>query len=161
METFDDSSSSQISSVGAATKSLATDGARSDVSSGSTPRKRPWEYVDEWDLTGSREDILKAWRNKGISDVGSETFVAEHLPLPDDEGRAEIEVEGSDVESLSARSTTTVSSQPSAPNSPPPPQRTKNVSKQQGRGKNTLAAIPLEPLVDSRNVYLTRGSRRR
>ncbi|KAF9053710.1 kinesin 2 [Hymenopellis radicata] len=160
METFDDSASSQLSSVGAATKSLATEGARPDVSSGSTPRKRPWNYVDEWDLAGSREDVLKAWRNKGISNVGSETFVAEHLPLPDDEGQAEAEVEGSDVESRSVRSTTTVLSQPSMPNPPPPPPRTKNVSREQGKGKSTVAETPLVPLENSQNVYMTRRRRR-
>ncbi|CAE6480827.1 unnamed protein product [Rhizoctonia solani] len=31
---------------------------------GHTPRKRKWDYVDSWALTGDREIILRAWRNR-------------------------------------------------------------------------------------------------
>jgi len=32
-----------------------------EVSSGNTPRKRKWQYNDEWALTKSRDELLKAW----------------------------------------------------------------------------------------------------
>lgn len=41
--------------------------------------------MDQWELTKSRDVLLKEWRGKGVSNVGSDTFVAEHLPLPDDQ----------------------------------------------------------------------------
>jgi len=33
-----------------------------EVSSGHTPRKRKWQYSDEWALTKSREQLLLAWK---------------------------------------------------------------------------------------------------
>lgn len=36
-------------------------GTREDAPTGSTPRKRAWEYDDEWELTGTREAVLRDW----------------------------------------------------------------------------------------------------
>lgn len=60
-------------------------GTKVDPSTGSTPRKRMWDFADEWELTKGRDALLKEWRQKGVSSKGSETFLATHLPLPDDE----------------------------------------------------------------------------
>lgn len=170
MDKYEDSASSQLSALGSATKALSTEGTRPDVSDGSTPRKRSWDYVDEWQLTASREDILKVWRSKGLSTVGSETFIAEHLPLPDDEPSAEAEdEEESEVYASTAEridspfipSTALNESPMSLPDSPPRPPRSKLPAK--GKGKSSQAALPpAEPLVESRsvNVYMTRGSKR-
>lgn len=168
MDKYEDSASSQLSALGSATKALSTEGTRPDVSDGSTPRKRSWEYVDDWQLTASREDILKVWRTKGLSAVGSETFIAEHLPLPDDESSAEAvneeesEVDASTTERVDSPSIPSTALSPvSLPDSPPPPPRSKLPAR--GKGKSAQAAVlPAEPLVDSRsvNVYMTRGSRR-
>ena len=32
-----------------------------EVSSGNTPRKRKWQYNDEWALTKNRDELLQAW----------------------------------------------------------------------------------------------------
>ncbi|KAE9396081.1 kinesin 2 [Gymnopus androsaceus JB14] len=77
---------SHVSMVQKATMALSDQGTREDVPTGSTPRKRTWRYVDEWELTESRPTLLSAWRSQGMSAVGSETFLAEHLPLPADDG---------------------------------------------------------------------------
>jgi kinesin family protein 11 len=34
---------------------------REDVPTGSTPRKRVWEYDDDWERTGTREAVLRDW----------------------------------------------------------------------------------------------------
>jgi kinesin family member 11 len=65
-----------------ANRTLAERGTQEDVSTGTTPRKRAVEYVDQWKVTKSREEILQEWREKGLSRIGSDTFVQEHVPLP-------------------------------------------------------------------------------
>lgn len=75
-------------------------GTREDSPTGLTPRKRVWQYVDEWELTQSRSAVLKAWRQRSGSTTSSDTFVTENEPPPAqledhglvDEGRVEGEV---------------------------------------------------------------------
>lgn len=43
---------------------LQEQGAREDEPSGSTPRKRTWQFVDRWDTTKSREILLQDNRRK-------------------------------------------------------------------------------------------------
>ncbi|CCO26600.1 Kinesin-like protein bimC [Rhizoctonia solani AG-1 IB] len=45
-------------------KALLSDVKSQATPTGRTPRKRKWDYVDSWTLTGDREDILRAWRNR-------------------------------------------------------------------------------------------------
>ncbi|CAE6428360.1 unnamed protein product [Rhizoctonia solani] len=45
-------------------KALLSDVKTQVTPTGNTPRKRKWDYVDSWSLTGDREDILRAWRNR-------------------------------------------------------------------------------------------------
>ncbi len=45
-----------------ATATLQAQGAREDHITGSTPKKRGWEYTDEWEVTKDRETILKEWQ---------------------------------------------------------------------------------------------------
>ncbi|OBZ75573.1 Kinesin-like protein bimC [Grifola frondosa] len=84
-ETYHGSATTRLLSLRQATQSLMDEGMREDMPMGSSPRKRTWHYVDEWHLTESREVLLKEWRQRGLSSVGSDTFLAEHLPLPDGE----------------------------------------------------------------------------
>lgn len=70
-----------LSSIQQSTRSLVEQGTRDDTPTGLTPRKRVWEYVDEWELTQSREVVLKAWRQRSSSNAGSDTFTAEHVAL--------------------------------------------------------------------------------
>ncbi|KAG6866932.1 hypothetical protein C0991_003848 [Blastosporella zonata] len=120
---------------------LSEYGAQEDKSTGETPRKRNWDYVDQWTLTKPRELILKTWRGKGMSSVGSETFLAEHLPLPEDAGSEEDEaLPEVEVENV------------------PPPVLVPVVRPTSKVGHRKAPSI--DTLTDARNVYTTRGSRR-
>lgn len=55
-------------------------GTRADELTGDTPRKKTWKYQDQWELTKSRDAVLKEWRQRGASAQNSETFLAEYLP---------------------------------------------------------------------------------
>lgn len=146
-----------LSSMQQASHSVVEQGAKQDLPTGSTPRKRVWEYVDEWELTQSRENLLRMRREQGLASTSSETFLAEHLPLPeagddlDDNEPIAIEEPIPPVESpISAASST---SQPPAPHPSLRPPMNRKITK---------SVLPsLAPLADARNVYTTRGSRRR
>lgn len=88
-----------------------------------------------------------------MSEVGNETFTPQHLPLPDDEE------DGESVEDSSTLTATTQSSVADSPPSLPQPPQSRLLKPTAGKEKSKIKD-PLEPLVDSRNVYLTRGSRR-
>jgi kinesin family member 11 len=66
---------------------LVETGTREDEPTGDTPRKKTWKYQDQWELTKSRDVVLKEWRHRGASTEDSETFLAEHLPLPEGDGQ--------------------------------------------------------------------------
>ena len=44
-----------------------------EVSSGSTPRKRKWQYNDEWVLTKNRDELLQAWKECQSSTIKQES----------------------------------------------------------------------------------------
>jgi len=60
-----------LESIEQAANSLSSKGMTDDTPSGSTPRKRKWQYADEWSLTQNREDLLSNWRRQksGQDDV--------------------------------------------------------------------------------------------
>ncbi|KAJ6496722.1 kinesin 2 [Mycena vitilis] len=159
-ETYHKISRGELSSATNATKSLAEHGTKADTSTGSTPRKRVWQYVDQWELTQSRADLLQKWRETGVSSAGSETFLAEHRPLPE----AETEDEDLDVmavdeevksplsESYSSDSPLAVSLASSASSIALPPPRQQIPVAKKGVGSRPGIA----PLTDTRNVYTTR-----
>ncbi|KAF9075277.1 P-loop containing nucleoside triphosphate hydrolase protein [Rhodocollybia butyracea] len=171
--THSTSSQLQLSVVQKATKALSEQGTKDDTPTGSTPRKHAWRYVDKWSLTGDRKTLLSAWRSQGMSAAGSEMFLAEHLPLPVDDGDlvADAGAMNVDEEPISSRSSSPVplvnslqSSSSSTSSSFPPPVRLTHSRQQsiptlkKGPGKPQQPSIPL---ADTRNVYTTRGSRRR
>lgn len=80
---YNSAATAHISTLRQVTESLIETGTREDNPTGNTPRKRMWQYRDEWELTKSRDVVLREWRKRGVSAKGSETFLAEHLPLPD------------------------------------------------------------------------------
>ncbi|KAF9464724.1 kinesin 2 [Collybia nuda] len=167
--TYQNATSSQLGSISGALEGLVAEGTREDIPTGTTPRKRVWEYVDQWELTQSREAVLQTWKEQGASKVGPGTLPAEHISLPeesDDLGddtittfplrnsfSTELENVPSGVSSpdaLSPHSSTSVSldvvPMPRLP-----------LKKAPGHRKG----IPsLGTLTDSRNIYTTRGSRR-
>lgn len=130
-------------------------GTREDKPTGTTPRKRTWDYVDKWKLTESRHEILRGWREQGTSNISSEKFLAEHLPLDDieDVDAKVIEAEPPiELENVAVAGSPEAALLSSSDRTPPLPLK-KVLGPQTG--------IPsLGTLTDSRNVYTTRGLRR-
>jgi kinesin family member 11 len=48
------------------TDSLADQGSREDLPTGSTPRKRVWQYTDSWELTKDRDTIIEGWKRRAV-----------------------------------------------------------------------------------------------
>lgn len=48
------------------TNSLVDQGSREDLPTGTTPRKRVWQYTDNWELTKERETIVRDWKRRGV-----------------------------------------------------------------------------------------------
>jgi kinesin family protein 11 len=62
------------------TESLIDQGTREDLPTGSTPRKRIWQYTDDWELTKDRDTVIQLWKRKAVQsqDDGSDL---RRLPL--------------------------------------------------------------------------------
>jgi kinesin family protein 11 len=58
-----------MSAIQQATRTLVERGTQEDVPTGMTPRKRVWQYTDQWHLTKDREAILRGWREGGTSNA--------------------------------------------------------------------------------------------
>ncbi|KAJ3920289.1 hypothetical protein F5877DRAFT_65860 [Lentinula edodes] len=142
------------------------------------PQKRSWRYVDEWDLTEDRKILLRAWRSRGMSGVGGQTFLAEHIPLPtEDENLPEkIETMDVDIEPMPSRSQSPSTNEEEVPivNSlqsssssstsaalPVRPTHTRQKSIPILKKASGKVPQPQPPLIDTPNVSTTRGSRRR
>ena len=82
-QAYHSSTIGQMSTLRQVTESLIESGTREDRPTGNTPRKKTWRYQDQWELTKSRDMVLKEWKQQGVSLRDSETFLPEHLPLPD------------------------------------------------------------------------------
>ena len=56
------------------TESLIDQGTREDLPTGSTPRKRIWQYTDDWELTKDRGTVIQLWKRKAVQpqDDGSD-----------------------------------------------------------------------------------------
>jgi hypothetical protein len=174
-KTYRNASATHLSSAHQATQALVEHGTREDAKTGTTPRKRVWEYVDQWELTRSRDVILNAWRQRGISGVGSETFLEEHVHIPEDEldentqmGVAAEETRLPSVEPevfspseypITASLASSVSSMVSIPVPAPHAAPASSLKTAVGR-KPSLPTLGM--LTDSRttNIHTTRGSRR-
>ncbi|KAK0197090.1 kinesin 2 [Armillaria mellea] len=155
--TMKDATNTQVSSLGGATRCLAEQGAKEDLPMGSTPRRKAWDYVDHWELTKSRDSLLEAWRQNGASSVGSETFLAGHLPLPEDQDdiMAVDEILSSPLSPVAPASLVSSTSSVSYPSIPQPVMKGNTKYSTKGTG------VVTGTLTDARNVYTTRGSRRR
>lgn len=53
---------SHLSGLRQANKALQAQGTREDIPTGTTPRKRAWEYDDDWERTQDRDTVLREWR---------------------------------------------------------------------------------------------------
>lgn len=78
-------STSALGNIRRATHSLMEEGVREDKPTGLTPRKRSRRMADDPPPTASRDVLVRRFRSRGTSSVGSETFLAEHLPLPEED----------------------------------------------------------------------------
>ena len=61
-------------------RSLLDQAMRADVPTGMTPRKRAWEYVDNWELTKDRDVILRSRRGGTTSASTTPLSVTQSLP---------------------------------------------------------------------------------
>ncbi|KIK96808.1 hypothetical protein PAXRUDRAFT_825572 [Paxillus rubicundulus Ve08.2h10] len=89
-----------LSTIQQSARSLLDHVTREDVPTGMTPRKRVWEYVDNWELTKSRDVILHS-RGKGTASAHT-TPVSAVFSLPEESeseanGEDEVEDEDEDV----------------------------------------------------------------
>jgi kinesin family protein 11 len=53
-----------LESIEQAANNLLSKGIKDDLATGSTPRKRKWQFTDEWTLTRSRDELLNSRRRR-------------------------------------------------------------------------------------------------
>ncbi len=81
---YHDRLNNDLGALHAANQRLTERGARFDMPTGTTPQKKTWDYVDQWDLTYSRETLLrKSSGRSSVSTSGAE--VTERIFLTKDE----------------------------------------------------------------------------
>ena len=119
-----------LESIERASKNLLSKGAKEDTPTGNTPRKRKWQYLDDWRLTESRQVLLSRNERHKTTAVGPETLPETTQPPSK---TADIENE--------------------APTTETPPVANKVEERKAAPG-------PLEPLVDSRRRNIPRTTRR-
>ncbi|KAG6900877.1 hypothetical protein C0993_009995 [Termitomyces sp. T159_Od127] len=152
-ESYRNTATKNLSSLKTSIEVISEHGAQEDKSIGQTPRKRTWEYVDEWELTKPRDTILQVRRGQKISAASSETFLAEP-PLT--EGGVQ---ENEKIVEL----TPDVEVENVPPPPPPPPLVMPVVPLPVTKPASKLGyrrAPSIDTLTDARNVYITRASRR-
>lgn len=86
VESLNAVATSSLGTIRDTTQGLAAEATREDKPTGLTPRKRGRRVVEDLPRTEPREVLVRRWRQRGMSAVGSETFLAEHLPLPEEDG---------------------------------------------------------------------------
>jgi len=67
-----------LESIERATKNLLSKGSKEDIPTGSTPRKRKWQYTDDWNLTASRHELLRS-RSENVA-IEPESKVSQSKP---------------------------------------------------------------------------------
>ena len=76
-------------------KTLRNQGTKKDIPTGETPRKRTWSYVDQWELTKSREEIIETYRESGRQAEWSQTN-HERSDCIEDAPQSAVEMEAED-----------------------------------------------------------------
>ncbi|KAH9050749.1 kinesin-domain-containing protein [Lactarius hengduanensis] len=79
-QVYHKSASEHLASMRKTTDSLIDQGTREDTPTGNTPRKRVWQYTDDWELTKDRDTVIQLWKRKAVQpqDDGSDP---RRLPL--------------------------------------------------------------------------------
>lgn len=78
---YHSATTAQMSTLRQVTERLVEAGTRGDKPTGNTPRKKAWQYQDEWELTKSRDVVLKEWWKGGVSAKDSENLPVGRLLL--------------------------------------------------------------------------------
>ncbi|KAI9446436.1 kinesin-domain-containing protein [Lactarius indigo] len=73
-QVYHKSASEHLASMRKTTDSLIDQGTREDLPTGNTPRKRVWQYTDDWELTKDRDTVIQLWKRKALQpqDDGSD-----------------------------------------------------------------------------------------
>ena len=64
------------------TESLIDQGTREDLPTGSTPRKRIWQYTDDWELTKDRDTVIQLWKRKAVQSQDDGSDLRRLPPVP-------------------------------------------------------------------------------
>jgi kinesin family member 11 len=105
-----------LSTMKDATRTIVEQGAQEDVPTGTTPRKRAIEVIDQWPLTSNRETILKASREKPASSVaGSNNLLVLNENHPPEAFAPDADELGASESPLSASLASSVSSSSETP----------------------------------------------
>ncbi|KAJ7582682.1 kinesin 2 [Mycena floridula] len=142
-----------LTSIQQSTKLMVEQGAREDTATGSTPRKRVWDYVDQWELTENRATLLKTRRTKStLSPLHQdEDVVVDEEEVP--EMATEHIPSSPDTASLLSSTSSLASLPPHIALRAPVGKRSQIPAK---------SGIPVTgTLTDSRNVNVSRTTRRR
>ncbi|PFH54335.1 hypothetical protein AMATHDRAFT_186247 [Amanita thiersii Skay4041] len=150
--------SEKLQAITGATTSLSYEGTKDDVSLGLTPRKQVRKYVDEWELTRPRGEILKAWRKQLLGAANGVPSTENQTTSEDDDDESDMihkRLQSSTPELTTPSEspgslTSSLSSTISIPSTIPTtrPLRTKGIKPS------------ITTLLDTKNVHVTRGSRR-
>jgi kinesin family protein 11 len=93
IEKHGNNTTSRLASLHQTARSLLDQGTHEDIPTGLTPRKRVWEYVDQWELTGSRDSILQSRRQGEPTRHASEPPLSQHPQSPFEALSEEMEVD--------------------------------------------------------------------
>ncbi|KAG1756753.1 P-loop containing nucleoside triphosphate hydrolase protein [Suillus paluster] len=138
MEKHSNNTASRLASLYQTARALLDQGTREDVPTGMTPRKRIWEYVDQWELTQSRDAILQSRRQEEPT-----RHVSEPPPLQHPQSPAESLSEQMEVESLASSDLHECEPQTPVPSS----HLTVSLSSSLTSSTATLTAVPVAPSV--------------
>lgn len=138
-ETFRTGATKHLSEIYQNTQTLSDHGAREDMPTGTTPRKRSWHFADEWSLTQSREVILRDWRRRGSVSSRSESALSDH-PISEEPG-LEAEAGSAAEDDADAMSQADEQDETITMNSPPP---IKSLASSTS-SSSSLSSIPVAP----------------
>lgn len=129
----------RLASIHQTSRSLLDQGTREDVPTGMTPRKRVWEYVDQWELTKSRDALLQSRRRGESTRHVSEPPLPQHPHSPA-ESFSELEVEISPLSNADEY-------YPDEPQTPVPPSPPVISLSSLASSTATLTDVPVAPPV--------------
>lgn len=90
-----------LESIERASNNLLSKGTKDDSPTGSTPRKRKWQYTDEWTLTRNRDDLLRQKAPTGV-DIDTQSQMPAPKEIENEVTLLEIPHSGTKSEALKA-----------------------------------------------------------